>query len=45
VSTTADLARLVRGLWSGKIVDAAGLDEMTRWTPAVSFPPGPALRY
>jgi D-alanyl-D-alanine carboxypeptidase len=45
VSTTADLARFVRGLWSEKIVDGAGLDEMTGWTPEVSFPPGPALRY
>jgi D-alanyl-D-alanine carboxypeptidase len=45
VTTTADLIRFVRALWSGGIVDSRGLDEMTRWTPAASFPPGHALRY
>jgi CubicO group peptidase (beta-lactamase class C family) len=45
VTTTADLARYVRGLWSDRIVDSAGLAELTRWTPGASFPPGIALRY
>ena len=45
VTTTADLARYVRGLWSDRIVDSAGLGELTRWTPGASFPPGIALRY
>jgi D-alanyl-D-alanine carboxypeptidase len=38
VSTTADLARFVRGLWSEKIVDGARLDEMSGSTPEVSSP-------
>src|SRR3954452_13371340 len=45
VTTTADLARFVRGLWSRRIVNAQGLEEMTRWTPGASFPPGHMLRY
>jgi D-alanyl-D-alanine carboxypeptidase len=45
VTTAPDLARFVRGLWSGRIVDAGGLEELTRWTPGASFPPGHALRY
>jgi D-alanyl-D-alanine carboxypeptidase len=45
VTTTPDLARFVRGLWSGLIVDPDGLDQMTRWTVGASFPPGHAVRY
>src|SRR2546423_8947363 len=45
VTTTRDLARYVRGLWSERIVDSDGLDELTRWTPGASFPPGHRLRY
>src|SRR5437763_4240960 len=44
VTTAPDLARFVRGLWSGRIVDSE-LDELTRWTPGAWFPPGHALRY
>ena len=45
VTTAPDLARFVRGLWSGRIVDSHALAEMTRWTPGAWFPPGHALRY
>jgi D-alanyl-D-alanine carboxypeptidase len=45
VTTTGDLARFVRGLWSRRIVDSHGLEEMTRWTAGASFPPGHMLRY
>src|SRR5205823_152393 len=45
VSTAADLARYVRGLWSKRIVDAGGLEELTRWTPGASFAPESGLRY
>lgn len=45
VTTAPDLARFVRGLWSGQIVDFGGLRELTRWTPGASFPPGHMLRY
>ncbi|HYY21833.1 MAG TPA: serine hydrolase domain-containing protein, partial [Thermoleophilaceae bacterium] len=45
VTTAPDLARFVRGLWSERLVDARGLEELTRWTPGASFPPGHALRY
>ena len=45
VTTAPDLARFVRGLWSEQILDAGGLEELTRWTPGASFPPGHALRY
>ena len=45
VTTTPDLTRFVRALWSGGIVGSRVLDELTRWTPAASFPPGHALRY
>jgi D-alanyl-D-alanine carboxypeptidase len=45
VTTAFDLARFVRGLWSGRIFDSRVLDELTRWTPGASFPPGHALRY
>jgi D-alanyl-D-alanine carboxypeptidase len=45
VTTAPDLARFVRALWSGQIIDPSGLDELTRWTPGASFPPGYALRY
>ena len=45
VSTTADLGRFVTGLWAGRILSGSDLDQLTRWTPAASFPPGHALRY
>jgi D-alanyl-D-alanine carboxypeptidase len=45
VTTAPDLARFVRGLWSARIVDFRGLDELTRWTPGASFPAGHTLRY
>ena len=45
MTTAPDLARFVRGLWSEQILDAGGLEELTRWTPGASFPPGHALRY
>jgi D-alanyl-D-alanine carboxypeptidase len=45
VTTTRDLARFVRGLWAGRILDPAGLEELTRWTTGASFPPGHMLRY
>jgi D-alanyl-D-alanine carboxypeptidase len=45
VSTVADLARFVRGLWSERIIDAGGLVEMTRWTTGASFAPESGLRY
>ena len=44
-TTTPDLTRFVRGLWSGLIVDSDGLEQMTRWTAGASFPPGHAVRY
>jgi len=40
VTTAPDLARFVRALWAGQIVDSSVLDELTRWTPGASFPPG-----
>ena len=45
VTTAADLARFVRGLWGEKIIDSSALAELTRWTPGASFPPGHTLRY
>ncbi len=45
VTTTADLGRYVGALWSRQILSATDLNELTRWTPAASFPPGGALRY
>jgi D-alanyl-D-alanine carboxypeptidase len=45
VTTAPDLARFARALWSERIVDSAGLNELTHWTPGASFPPGHALRY
>jgi len=45
VTTAADLARFVRGLWAERVVDAAGLEDLTRWTPGASFPPETGLRY
>jgi D-alanyl-D-alanine carboxypeptidase len=45
VTTAPDLARFVRALWSEQILDSRALDELTRWTPGASFPPGHALRY
>jgi D-alanyl-D-alanine carboxypeptidase len=45
VTTAPDLTRFVRALWSGRIVDSRGLEELTRWTPGASFPPGHAVRY
>ena len=45
VTTSADLTRFVRGLWSGQIVASGGLEQLTRWTPGATFPPGHAVRY
>jgi D-alanyl-D-alanine carboxypeptidase len=45
VTTAPDLARFVRALWAGQILDPSGLAELTRWTPGASFPPGHMLRY
>jgi D-alanyl-D-alanine carboxypeptidase len=45
VSTTSDLARFLSKLWSGSLIDASALQELTRWTPGASFPPGHGLRY
>jgi CubicO group peptidase (beta-lactamase class C family) len=45
VTTAPDLARFVRALWSERIIGSRALGELTRWTPAASFPPGHALRY
>jgi D-alanyl-D-alanine carboxypeptidase len=45
VTTTADLGRFVAGLWSGSLLDAGGLEQLTRWTPGASFAPGHAVRY
>jgi CubicO group peptidase (beta-lactamase class C family) len=45
VTTTPDLTRFVRALWSERTIGSRALDELTRWTPAASFPPGHALRY
>src|SRR5689334_16942126 len=45
VTTAPDLARWVRGLWSNQVIDAEGLDELTRWTPGARFAPESGLRY
>jgi D-alanyl-D-alanine carboxypeptidase len=45
VTTTADLARFVRALWSERIIGSGALGELTRWTPWAWFPPGHRLRY
>jgi len=45
VTTAPDLTRYVRALWAGQIIDSSGLDELTRWIPGASFPPGHMLRY
>jgi CubicO group peptidase (beta-lactamase class C family) len=45
VSTTADLSRFLTALWSGRLIDSTALQELTRWTPGASFPPGHGLRY
>jgi CubicO group peptidase (beta-lactamase class C family) len=45
VTTAPDLARFVRGLWSERIVDADGLEDLTRWTPGAPIPPRHGLRY
>lgn len=45
VTTAPDLTSFVRGLWSGRIVDRDRLEQLTRWTPGASFPPGHAVRY
>ncbi|MGH2985259.1 MAG: serine hydrolase domain-containing protein [Solirubrobacterales bacterium] len=45
VTSGADLTRFGRGLWSEQIVDADGLEQLTRWTPGPPFPPGHAVRY
>ena len=39
VTTAPDLSAFVRGLWSGQILDPAGLEQLTRWTPARGFHP------
>jgi D-alanyl-D-alanine carboxypeptidase len=44
-STTADLSRFLTALWSGRLIDSTALQELTRWTPGTSFPPGHGLRY
>jgi D-alanyl-D-alanine carboxypeptidase len=45
VTTAPDLARWVRGLWSKQVIDAQGLEELTRWTPGTWFAPESGLRY
>jgi D-alanyl-D-alanine carboxypeptidase len=45
ITTAPDLTSYVSALWSGQIIDSSGLDELTRWTPGASFPPGHTLRY
>ena len=45
VTTAPDLARFVRGLWSQRILDPEGLEQLTRWTPEASFAPESGLRY
>jgi D-alanyl-D-alanine carboxypeptidase len=45
ITTSSDLTRFVRGLWSGLIIDPDRLDQLTRWTPGAAFPPGHAVRY
>jgi D-alanyl-D-alanine carboxypeptidase len=45
VTTTRDLARFLRGLWSGRILGAPEIEELTRWTPGATFPQGHAVRY
>ena len=45
VTTAPSLARFVRGLWSQRILDAQGLEQLTRWTPGASFPPESGVRY
>ena len=45
VTTGPDLTSFVRGLWSGQILDSAGLDELTSWTAGTFFPPGYPVRY
>jgi CubicO group peptidase (beta-lactamase class C family) len=45
VTTAPDLARFVRALWSEQIIGSPALGELTRWTPAATFPPGHMLRY
>jgi len=45
VSTTADLSRFLSALWAGELIDSTAFQELTRWTPNASFPPGHALRY
>src|SRR5438552_2150108 len=43
MTTASDLAPFVRGLWSGKILDSGGLEQLTRWTAGASFPQGHAF--
>jgi D-alanyl-D-alanine carboxypeptidase len=45
VTTAPDLTSFVRGLWSEQILHSDGLQQLTRWTPGASFPPGHVLRY
>ena len=37
--------RFVQALWSERLIDSDALNELTRWTPGASFPPGHMLRY
>ncbi len=39
------VAVLPAALWSGLILDSAGLEQLTAWTAGASFPPGHAVRY
>jgi len=45
VSTTADLFKFLGALWSGDLIDSPVVEQLARWTPGASFPPGHALRY
>jgi D-alanyl-D-alanine carboxypeptidase len=45
VTTAPELTRFVQALWSERLVDSDALNELTRWTPGASFPPGHMLRY
>jgi D-alanyl-D-alanine carboxypeptidase len=45
VTTAPDLARFVRALWSGRILDSHELQALTRWTPGASFSEGHSVRY
>ena len=40
-----ELTRFMQALWSERLIDSDALNELTRWTPGASFPPGHMLRY